>query len=97
MSVSIFRTGEEGAGANPGRQESKYQNEGGKRATCDEVVRFGFHLAKTTEGDTKQGENDEAKYDRVKIHVVGDKCTGWLAIPSPADATLCSQSRRRVE
>jgi hypothetical protein len=69
--VGVFGASEERAGANPGGQESKYENEGGKRAAGDEVVRFGFHLAEATERDTKQRENDENKYDRVKVHGLG--------------------------
>jgi hypothetical protein len=79
MSVGIFRTCQERAGTNPGRQKSKYENEGRKRTAGDEVVCFGFHLAEAAEGDTEKGENDEDKYDRVEIHEVGDKCT----VPSP--------------
>ena len=71
MLIGVFRTCEERAGANPGRQESEHKNEGGKRAAGDEVVRFGFHLAEATEGDTEKGENDEDKYDRVKVHGLG--------------------------
>ena len=80
MFIGIFCTGEKRARANPGRQKGEDEDKGWKRASGHQVVSFGLHLAKATERDNKKSEDDEAKDDRVEVHEVGDKCTGWWAV-----------------
>src|ERR1035437_720875 len=67
--VGVFGAAEQRAGSDPGAEESEDQDEGGERASGDEVVGLGLDLAEARERDGEEGCDDEDEDDGVEVHL----------------------------
>ena len=66
--VGVFRTAQQGARAEPAREQREHQDEGAEAAPGDEVISLGLHAANAQQRDRQEGYNDNAENDRVQCH-----------------------------